>query len=560
METGGDGAVGASWPALEKVVESGNIRERFNLLYTARENTLFDELLGPTPYPEALMAERKDRMRRTEEEQERNLRWASGGGSWPPEDVQPPLSDAERRQLAEAARPWVAGSDLYEIALRSPLQKRAFSTGALVWSGTSGTTYELMRIALKMRDQWGTSVDLAALRLLMIGGMVPGRHHTAHEVMLGAQLVFDEIAAEGTAVPEELNYRDGWSRYWHIAPLTEQELRGLSPDGRLPDEYALGLTPPQRTEEAGRPEGATAERAELTSVEVTSPDTSYGDDPGEPSAAPPSASAESEAPDAPVSGPAGSVYPPRAYWNAHGGLSGGAVDASRVWEIVDNTRRVIGLASFSERDWSLRAEAYGRLQGVEKYTQWSRGPGGENVAHEVSMPAFDGAFFFAVHGHPGGGFAAVLPDGETVVKDTEWVRSALEGSGSLRAAGFRNLVILSCGPLVPLSPIDAERLAVGLRALAAATGLSVFQNTGQVAVTPQEGGIPQVHLLEDSEGRPTTWAVAGAYGGDVRRLWTEGSLRLPAGVEPGERAWSVTGWRPTGSPEGVRFGPFYEDG
>ncbi|MFD9545125.1 hypothetical protein [Streptomyces sp. NPDC060022] len=275
METGGDGAVGASWPALEKVVESGNIRERFAFFYLARENKLLEDLLGPSPYPEALMAERKDRLTRTEEEQERNLRWASGGGPWPPEDVQPPLSDAERRQLAATSERWVAGSDLFEMALRSPFQKRASSTGALVASGTSGTTYSLMRFALKMRDQWGTDVDLAALRLLMIGGMVPGRHHTAHEVMLGAQLVFDEIAAEGTAVPEELNYRDGWSRYWHIAPLTEQELRGLSPDGRLPDEYALGLTPVRRTEEAGRPEGAIAERAELTSVEVTSPDTSY---------------------------------------------------------------------------------------------------------------------------------------------------------------------------------------------------------------------------------------------------------------------------------------------
>ncbi|MFD9545633.1 hypothetical protein ACFWB9_37165, partial [Streptomyces sp. NPDC060022] len=249
--------------------------------------------------------------------------------------------------------------------------------------------------------------------------------------------------------------------------------------------------------------------------------------------------------------------PPRAFWNAPEGVAGAStVPVVRRFGAGSDT---IGLASFSEHDWSLRSEAYGRLRRVAKYTQWSSGPGGESVAHEVSMPAFEGAFFFAVHGHPGGGFAAVLPDGETVVKDHEWVRSALEGSGSLRAAGFRNLVILSCGPLVPLTAEGAGRLAADLRALTAATGLSVFQNTGQVAVTPQEGGAPRVHLLEDSEGRPTTWAVAGSYGEDVRRLPTGGSLRLPAGVDPGERAWSVTGWRPTGSPESVRFRPLYSE-
>ncbi|WP_307711273.1 hypothetical protein [Streptomyces sp. V4I23] len=494
-DAGVDGAVGDSWSALEKVVESGNVRERFALFYTARENKLLEMLLGPAPYPAALVAERKDRVERTKEERERNRRWAYGTAvGIGPDDVQPPLSDGERRLTGGSTDSWVAGADLYEVVLSSPLQKDAFRTGALVTSGTSGTTYSLMRFALKMRDQWGVDVDLAALRLLMIGGMVPARHHTVHELMRGAQMVFEEIAAEGAAVPEELNYLDGWARYWRIAPLSERELRGLSPDGRLPDERALDLLPSRRTEEDGPvvsatdgtdrfPEESDAIGAVLDWIfDLT-----------------PMETAEVLAGLADEHAPVGVAGIDRAgpKWRSELVLG----------EILDKEGRPTGLVSYSHEEMPERVPALRQLPYLTQYTEWHRDHEGRRVSVQRDLPYPGGGrtFFWVSHGTLGS-VIGVTQDGGTRKVDTiglvELIWPYLEG--------FTDITVLSCRSAPAPDPTTTAAVARRIEAL---TKLAAHVVEWEAAVTPSSGAEPvRLHLYEKPDGSAAGFSSAYPHG------------------------------------------------
>ncbi|WP_234314857.1 lonely Cys domain-containing protein [Streptomyces sp. NRRL F-5135] len=266
-----DGAVGTDRDRLLAVVESGNLRERMGMLWIGgqapdRRGGLISDLLGsPEPTPEVITAEYvasrppsqemtayeelSGRPDRTPEEQarmaeaERTLRTPVR-----PEDLSPPLSEAERALMPDDGVPWIPGTNRFDIAMDTRPQSEAELNGGLVLAGTSGSAHRLMSQAAKMRDAWGLDVDLGLVRLALMAEMLQARHHSLDEIMRGSQMVFDRLRQSGDAVPADLDYVNNWGRYWRIAPLTEAELREhVAVDGKFPDEHA--------TETAGRPAG-----------------------------------------------------------------------------------------------------------------------------------------------------------------------------------------------------------------------------------------------------------------------------------------------------------------
>ncbi|MFD9545664.1 hypothetical protein, partial [Streptomyces sp. NPDC060022] len=241
------GAVGKSREALAAVVESGNTRERVAMLFYAAINDVLERRLGPPKSSAALDLRADDRTPALRVSPFRDM---------PVDEVRPPLSAAERALINGATVPWVPMVSTTGVRLGSEEQSVAEATGGLVLTGISNAAYTLAQYAVKMQAQWGVEVDLGLVRLAMIGGLVPTRQHTVHEVMQGTQLLFNELADTGYPIPDELNYINGWARYWQIAPLSLEELRGLGRDGKLPDEYALGLEgPPTDVDDTARSVG-----------------------------------------------------------------------------------------------------------------------------------------------------------------------------------------------------------------------------------------------------------------------------------------------------------------
>lgn len=258
-----DGAVGTSRDRLQAVAEAGNLRERMAMLWIGSQSPdghggLISDLLGsPDPNPEVITAEYRSfrppaetmtayeelgaQPYRTPEEQARLAR-AERALRTPlrPEDLSPPLSEAERALMPDGTIPWVPGMNRYDIAMSSAPQSEAETRGALVRAGTSGSAHRLMAQAVKMRDAWGLDVDLGLVRIALMAEMLQAGHHTLDEIMRGTQLVLDRLRESGAAEPADLDYVDNWGRYHRLAPLTEAELREhVAVDGRFPDEHAL---------------------------------------------------------------------------------------------------------------------------------------------------------------------------------------------------------------------------------------------------------------------------------------------------------------------------------
>lgn len=261
-----DGAVGTGRERLLAVVESGNLRERMGMLWIGAQSPdghggLISDLLGShDPNPEVITAEYRSSRPRSEamtayaalsgrpdrtpgeqtlmDEAERTLRTPLR-----PEDLSPPLSEAERALMGQEAVPWIPGANRYDIAMSTRPQSDAEADGSLVLAGTSGSAHRLMSQAAKMREAWGLDVDLGLVRLGVLAEMLQAEHHSLDEIMRGSQLVLDRLRRSGSAEPAELDYTGNWGRYWRIAPLTEAELREhVATDGRFPDEHALGTT------------------------------------------------------------------------------------------------------------------------------------------------------------------------------------------------------------------------------------------------------------------------------------------------------------------------------
>ncbi|NUS87940.1 MAG: lonely Cys domain-containing protein, partial [Streptomyces sp.] len=256
-----NGAVGTSFESLQRVVESGNLRERADFLFAGSANGLIPDLMGGrVPRHPVIRGERDDR-RKTEaykryKQKEADL-VAAGVDEEAiaeevedlvavvrtplrPEDVQPPLSQDERRiavRDSDGTLLWRPAGLSDELPMSAGLQERSQESGGLVLTGTSGSTHYILTLVARLSDLTGFPVDLGLIRAGLVSTMAYVGDHTFHEVMAGAQLVLDEVAHPG--VPD---YVDGWYRYRNVYPLTEEELRAhVARDGLFPDEHALEL-------------------------------------------------------------------------------------------------------------------------------------------------------------------------------------------------------------------------------------------------------------------------------------------------------------------------------
>ncbi|MEV4047988.1 hypothetical protein [Streptomyces sp. NPDC049744] len=236
------GAVGTDRAELRRVVDSGNLRERQNMIRNADTNHVFGELFGTPTWHQELTAEWDSQVRRDSKREKLT--------DLSPEKAVPPLSAAERRISVSPEGPegrllWWPGSSTREIKLSSPTQRSADATGGVVFAGTSNTTYVNFYVVDTLVKAGALpSVDWQKMRLLMLATMLPvGRpgHHTFHEVMRGAALAEEKFLGGNV-----LHYQDDWGRYRNLAPLTEEELRThVAIDGRFPDEHALNVAPGQ---------------------------------------------------------------------------------------------------------------------------------------------------------------------------------------------------------------------------------------------------------------------------------------------------------------------------
>ncbi|WP_241191730.1 lonely Cys domain-containing protein, partial [Streptomyces sp. ADI97-07] len=254
------GVVGTSREALQRVIRSGNLRELVAFLYEGISKDLVPEMLGgPEEQHPEIAAERPSRrqreayaayMRSAIEIQESAMSPAEKQAAVKalpqpvadpahPDTARPPLSEAERRfALDEAGLTWMPATSVYDIAMGADFQGLSEDSGGLVATGTAGSTYRFMLHAARMREQWGLDLDLGLIRAGMLAISLTVGHHTAHEVMRGAQLALNDVPGHDPA----LDYADNWGRYWNIHPFDEQDLReNVARDGLFPDEHAQAL-------------------------------------------------------------------------------------------------------------------------------------------------------------------------------------------------------------------------------------------------------------------------------------------------------------------------------
>ncbi|MEV5521997.1 hypothetical protein AB0N43_16215 [Streptomyces pseudogriseolus] len=228
------GSVGNDLSVLRSTMESGNLREQMAMLWNGHDNALFDVLFERfSVYPVEIEIERRDRRAVADADALRQLPVREG-------DIVPPLSHRERDFSGvpdSDAVVWRPAPTAMEYPLASGLHLAGTRTGALISTGTSGSTYFLLRTAEDLSIRTGTPVRMDLMRLALLGNMLATRTHTFHEVMSSAQLWDTERDDR-----YELRYADNWGRYRRLDPIDEETLRReVARDGLFPDEIALNV-------------------------------------------------------------------------------------------------------------------------------------------------------------------------------------------------------------------------------------------------------------------------------------------------------------------------------
>ncbi|MGW3461204.1 hypothetical protein ACWDE9_17160 [Streptomyces olivaceoviridis] len=225
------GSVGRDVGVLREVIRSGNVRELATMLFNASNAQALRShipLPGYSDFPE-IQHERS--WRRNRDDDSPQLR---------PEDVVPPLSDAERALAVRSDASgreylhWFRAADTSHLPVEAPLHTQGQNTGALVATGTSGSMTLLLEMAWRLQVHTGQNFDLDGLRLGLLGHSLVLGHHSLHELLRSAAY-WDSVHGHRYG----FRYDDSWSRYRQLAPLTENELREhVARDGRFPDEIA----------------------------------------------------------------------------------------------------------------------------------------------------------------------------------------------------------------------------------------------------------------------------------------------------------------------------------
>ncbi|MEU8952559.1 hypothetical protein [Streptomyces sp. NPDC048489] len=226
------GSVGTDLRTLEDRVRSGNIREHVSML-AASTRGANNAYAGIMMFPrfEEMEAQRKVRQRVP----------LPPGASLDHRSMQPPLSDAEwsfgvkRNQQGQDELQWASGEDYVRLPFSYALHQQSSRIGGLVTTGVSGSTALLLDLARGVSEHAGVDIDMKKIRLAAIGAYCSVRHHTLHEVMMGAD-AWDE-RHDGIY---DLGYSNDIRRYRNISPLTESQLREIAPNRTFPDEYLVG--------------------------------------------------------------------------------------------------------------------------------------------------------------------------------------------------------------------------------------------------------------------------------------------------------------------------------
>ncbi|MFI0507723.1 hypothetical protein ACH3WN_33560 [Streptomyces albogriseolus] len=222
-------------------MESGNLREQMAMLWNGHDNALFDVLFERfSVYPVEIEIERRDRRAVADADALRQLPVREG-------DIVPPLSHRERDFSGvpdSDAVVWRPAPTAMEYPLASGLHLAGTRTGALISTGTSGSTYFLLRTAEDLSIRTGTPVRVDLMRLALLGNMLATRTHTFHEVMSSAQLWDTERDDR-----YELRYADNWG----ALPPPGPDRRGDAPPGS-----GTGRTLPRRNRSQRRHSGRSA--------------------------------------------------------------------------------------------------------------------------------------------------------------------------------------------------------------------------------------------------------------------------------------------------------------
>lgn len=207
------GMVGAELSTLKAVVDSGNLRERLTLVYNGYVANLF----GRLERPEAFNKLRDERDALPKERRH---------GAPHPQEVSPPLSEREWFEAVngEGKLSWESGQDLYHYPMTSPYQETAEELLTPVSTGPSGTAYGIFQVAQKV----GAQVDPQLLRLAILGWMLPIGDHSFHEIMTACAAFDSNLTYDPAAL----------TRYRSLPPLSESDLRAISPSKLFPDEVA----------------------------------------------------------------------------------------------------------------------------------------------------------------------------------------------------------------------------------------------------------------------------------------------------------------------------------
>lgn len=217
---------------LRSAMEEGNLRELSSMLFGAASREVLSNYLyidGYSPWPSL----KPERSYRIEEDSDDRL--------IPLKDIYPPVSQREFdvagvEQDGEWYVRWDFARDSLSLPLHSPPHMDGDRTGGLVATGTSGSILRILETMYRFQEHAGKRFNFPELILGLIGSMLVGGHHTAHELLRA-------VGLWGHSAEFGFSYTDGWSRYRTIPYLSEAELRNVAVGGLFPDEIALGLTP-----------------------------------------------------------------------------------------------------------------------------------------------------------------------------------------------------------------------------------------------------------------------------------------------------------------------------
>ena len=238
------GSTGHQIEDLFAVLQNGNIREHMAVLFQASANRVTEGIYGlPRRYPQEIQEQRAWRYNAADDETFLYQR---------PEQIHPPLSDAERA-FTRNGDTWVSAASWTAIRMAPPPGNAALAgrtyedsphadaqrTGGSVLTGISGSTYFLLMDAEATNHHFGLGLDLRNLVLAaaaVYGGL---GHHVMSEVLAAAHVWANEPGHEHRQ-GLGFGFSDTWAgRYRSLGPLDEDWLRqNVAENGRFPDEIA----------------------------------------------------------------------------------------------------------------------------------------------------------------------------------------------------------------------------------------------------------------------------------------------------------------------------------